>query len=156
MVAASHRRDACRGASNPRNGRHPGSSLTPTHGRAPELFSVLDITTATAAMSEYQYFELQAIDRPLSEGNRKAVRDLSARARITATSFTNSYEWGDFKADPAKLMERWFDLHLYLANWGSRRLMIRLPTRMVNRHFIDTFLKEVDCAELRSVGENLI
>jgi len=53
-------------------------------------------------------------------------------------------------------MERWFDLHLYLANWGSRRLMIRLPTRMVNRHFIDTFLKEVDCAELRSVGENLI
>ncbi|HYS88529.1 MAG TPA: hypothetical protein VEN78_26530 [Bradyrhizobium sp.] len=27
--AASHRRDACRGASNPRNGRHPASRLTP-------------------------------------------------------------------------------------------------------------------------------
>jgi hypothetical protein len=78
-------------------------------------------------MSEYQYYEFQAVDRPLSETDREALRDLSTRARITATSFTNSYEWGDFRGDPAKLMERWFDLHLYFANWGSRRLMIRLP-----------------------------
>jgi hypothetical protein len=107
-------------------------------------------------MSEYQYFEFQAIDRPLSEADRKALRDLSTRARITATSFTNTYEWGDFKGDPAQLMERWFDLHLYLANWGSRRLMIRWPTRMVNRHRLDAFLGEVDCAELTVVGDNLI
>jgi hypothetical protein len=107
-------------------------------------------------MSEYQYYEFQAIDRPLSEADRQALRDLSTRARITATSFTNSYEWGDFKGDPAKLMERWFDLHLYLTNWGSRRLMIRLPTRMVNRHLLDAFLEEVDCATLSVSGENLI
>src|SRR5450755_674868 len=107
-------------------------------------------------MSEYQYYEFQAIDRPLSEADRQALRDLSTRARITATSFTNSYEWGDFKGDPAKLMERWFDLHLYLANWGSRRLMIRLPTRMIDRHLIETFLKEVDCAGLTVTGENLV
>jgi hypothetical protein len=107
-------------------------------------------------MSEYQYYEFQAIDRPLSEADRQALRDLSTRARITATSFTNSYEWGDFKGDPAKLMERWFDLHLYLSNWGSRRLMIRLPTRMVNRHLLDAFLEEVDCATLSVSGENLI
>jgi hypothetical protein len=107
-------------------------------------------------MSEYQYYEFQAIDRPLSEADRQALRDLSTRARITATSFTNSYEWGDFKGDPAKLMERWFDLHLYLANWGSRRLMIRFPARMVNRDLIDAFLGEVDCAGLTVVGPNLI
>ena len=107
-------------------------------------------------MSEYQYYEFQAIDRPLSEADRQALRDLSTRARITATSFTNSYEWGDFKGDPAKLMERWFDLHLYLTNWGSRRLMIRLPTRMVNRDLLDAFLGEVDCAGLTVAGENLI
>jgi hypothetical protein len=53
-------------------------------------------------------------------------------------------------------MERWFDLHLYLANWGSRRLMIRLPTRMVNRDLLDAFLGEVDCAGLTVTGENLI
>jgi hypothetical protein len=107
-------------------------------------------------MSEYQYYEFQAIDHPLSEADRQALRDLSTRARITATSFTNSYEWGDFKGDPAKLMERWFDLHLYLANWGSRRLMIRLPERLVDRRSLDAFLGEVDCATLWVSGENLI
>ncbi|MFZ0810806.1 MAG: hypothetical protein WCB33_17140 [Bradyrhizobium sp.] len=107
-------------------------------------------------MSEYQYYEFQAIDRPLSEADRQALRDLSTRARITATSFTNSYEWGDFKGDPAKLMERWFDLHLYLTNWGSRRLMIRLPKRLVDRRLLDAFLGEVDCAALSVSGENLI
>jgi hypothetical protein len=107
-------------------------------------------------MSEYQYYEFQAIDRPLSEADRQALRDLSTRARITATSFTNSYEWGDFKGDPAKLMERWFDLHLYLANWGSRRLMIRLPKRLVDRRVLDPFLGEVDCVTLWVSGENLI
>jgi hypothetical protein len=107
-------------------------------------------------MSEYQYYEFQAIDRPLSEADRQALRDLSTRARITATSFTNSYEWGDFKGDPAKLVERWFDLHLYIANWGSRRLMIRLPKRLVDRPLLDAFLGEVDCAALWISGENLI
>ena len=68
-------------------------------------------------MSEYQYYEFQAIDRPLDETDLKALRNLSSRAQITATSFTNHYEWGDFKGSPRKLMERWFDLHLYLANW---------------------------------------
>ena len=48
-------------------------------------------------MSEYQYYEFQAIDRPLDESDREALRSLSSRAQITATSFTNHYEWGDFK-----------------------------------------------------------
>ncbi len=107
-------------------------------------------------MSEYQYYEFQTIDGLLSESDRQALRGLSTRARITATSFANAYEWGDFKGDPAKLMERWFELHLYLANWGSRRLMIRLPNRLVDRCLVDAFLREVDCAELRVSGENLI
>jgi hypothetical protein len=107
-------------------------------------------------MSEYQYYEFQAIDRPLSDADRQALRDLSTRARITATSFTNSYEWGDFKGDPAKLMERWFDLHLYIANWGSRRLMIRLPARLIDRDRLDAFVGQVDCVGFGAVGEYLI
>ncbi len=107
-------------------------------------------------MSEYQYYEFQAIDRPLGGADQKALRALSTRARITATSFTNSYEWGDFKGDPAKLMENCFDLHLYLANWGSRRLMIRWPVHLVDRNLLDAFLGAVDGAELRRAGQNLI
>ena len=108
------------------------------------------------AMSEYQYYEFQAIDRPLSDADREALRALSTRARITATSFTNSYEWGDFKGNPGNLMERWFDLHLYLANWGSRRLMIRLPEHLVDRSFVETFIAEADCVSVKVSGENLI
>ena len=107
-------------------------------------------------MSEYQYYEFKAVDRRLSETDREALRDLSTRARITATSFTNSYEWGDFKGDPTELMERWFDLHLYFASWGSRRLMIRLPARLIDRRLIDTFLGEIECAGLHATGDNLI
>jgi hypothetical protein len=107
-------------------------------------------------MSEYQYYEFQAIDRPLGGADQDALRALSTRARITATSFTNSYEWGDFKGDPARLMEKWFDLHLYMANWGSRRLMLRWPARLVDRHLLDTFLGKVDYVTIRCVGQNLI
>ncbi len=112
--------------------------------------------TTEAALSEYQYYEFQAIDRPLSKADQQALRALSTRARITATSFTNSYEWGDFKGDPAKLMDRCFDLHLYLANWGTRRLMIRLPKRLVDAQHLNELLRKVDCAELRGSGENLV
>ena len=47
-------------------------------------------------VSEYRYYEVQAIDRPLGEADMEALRTLSTRARITATSFTNHYKWGDF------------------------------------------------------------
>jgi hypothetical protein len=57
-------------------------------------------------MSEYQYYEFQAIDRPLDRAAQEALRSISSRARITATSFTNHYEWGDFKGDPRKFMEQ--------------------------------------------------
>ncbi len=107
-------------------------------------------------MSEYQYYEFQAIDRPLGEADQKALRKLSTRARITATSFTNHYEWGDFKGDPARLIEQWFDLHLYLANWGTRRLIMRLPRRLVERVRLDTFLFDVDWVKVWEKGENLI
>ena len=80
-------------------------------------------------MSEYRYYECQAIDGPLGEVDREALRTLPTRTRIAATSLSNHYEWGDFKGDLRRLMER---LHLYLANWGTRRLMIRLPKRLVD------------------------
>lgn len=107
-------------------------------------------------MSEYQYYEFRTIDRPLGEADRRALRTLSTRARITATSFTNSYEWGDFKGDPDELMEQWFDLHLYLANWGTHRLIIKLPAQMIDRRGLDAFLEKVDCAVVRAVGAALI
>jgi hypothetical protein len=107
-------------------------------------------------MSEYQYYEFQAIDAPLTDADQKALRALSTRAEITTKRFTNSYDWGDFKGDPAKLMERWFDLHLYLANWGSRRLMMRLPKRLFDQRQVSPFLDKVDDVAITASGANLI
>jgi len=81
-------------------------------------------------MSEYQYYEFQAIDRALSKRQLGELRSISTRADITATSFVNVYNWGDLKADPRRMMEKYFDAFVYVANWGSRRFMLRLPGRL--------------------------
>ncbi|PZH16355.1 hypothetical protein C1I97_06790 [Streptomyces sp. NTH33] len=78
-------------------------------------------------MSEYQYYEFQALDRPLSREEQEQLRAISTRARITATSFTNTYNWGDLSGNPRRMVERCFDAHLYVTNWGTHRLMLRLP-----------------------------
>ncbi|MFJ9752730.1 hypothetical protein [Streptomyces chartreusis] len=83
-------------------------------------------------MSEYQYYEFCAVDRPLNRGQLAALRAISTRAHITATSFTNSYQWGDLKADPRTLVERYFDAHLYLTNWGTHRLIVKLPAALLS------------------------
>lgn len=82
-------------------------------------------------MSEYQYYEFLAVDLPLDERQQAEVRAVSTRARITATSFTNEYHWGDFRGDPHTLMQRYYDAHLYLANWGTHRVMLRLPRALL-------------------------
>jgi hypothetical protein len=107
-------------------------------------------------LSEYQHYEFLTVDRPLTEADRAELRAISSRAQITSTSFTNVYNYGDLRGDPLKLMERWFDLHLYFANWGTRRLMMRLPARLVDRQRLDDALSKVELAELKPSGENLI
>ena len=83
-------------------------------------------------MSEYQYYEFLALDRPLTAEQRAELRAISTRAEITATRFVNEYQWGDLKGDPRKMVERYFDAFLYLANWGTRRLMFRLPREVLD------------------------
>jgi hypothetical protein len=90
-------------------------------------------------MSEYQYYEFLAVDRALNERQLAELRALSTRARITPTSFVNTYEWGNFRGDPRRLIERYFDAFLYLANWNTRQLMIRLPKRLLEIETAATF-----------------
>ena len=41
-------------------------------------------------MSEYQYYDFRALDRPLTSRQQSALRAISSRAEITSTSFTNA------------------------------------------------------------------
>src|SRR5512135_909561 len=90
-------------------------------------------------MSEYQYYEFRAIDRPLNQKEVDQLRALSTRAEITPTSFTNTYHWGDFKGDPDVLMDRYFDAFVYVANWGTHRLMFRIPRRFLDAEAASTY-----------------
>jgi len=83
-------------------------------------------------ISEYQYYEFLAIDRPLTEGEMAELRMLSTRAEITPVSFTNVYNWGNFKGDPNILMQYYFDAHVYVANWMTAIFMIRIPIEVLN------------------------
>jgi hypothetical protein len=83
-------------------------------------------------MSEYQYYEFQAIDRPLTEKQINELRACSSRATITPTRFVNVYNWGDLQGNPSDWMEKHFDVFLYLANWGTHRLMLRLPRALLD------------------------
>jgi hypothetical protein len=107
-------------------------------------------------MSEYQYYEFQAIDKPLSSTDRAALREISTRAEITTTSMINRYHWGDFKGDTDKLMKSLFDLHLYLTNWGSRRLMIRLPKRHVDVRMLERASFALDCVEVHEIRSHVV
>jgi len=40
-------------------------------------------------MSEYQYYEFQALDRPLTQPQMRELRGFSTRAKITPTRFVN-------------------------------------------------------------------
>src|SRR5205807_10509685 len=85
-----------------------------------------------SGLSEYQYYEFQAVDRRLTEKEMAELRSVSTRGRITPTSFVNEYSWADFKGDEDAWMEKYFDAFLYLANWGTHVMKLRLPGRLLD------------------------
>lgn len=90
-------------------------------------------------MSEYQYYEFVAIDRPLTREEMAELRSRSSRATITSTSFVNEYHWGDLKGDPADWMRRYFDAFIYVANWCSCRLALRVPHAVFSKAELKRF-----------------
>jgi hypothetical protein len=106
-------------------------------------------------MSEYQYYEFQASERPLTESQMRELPSYSTRARITSTRFVNEYQWGDFKGDPRAWIEKYFDAFLYLANWGARDFMFRLPRHVLAYEIAQRYCCG-DSALARGKGEWII
>ena len=106
-------------------------------------------------VSEYQYYEFQAIDRPLTGGQMEKLREISSRAEITPTRFTNFYTFGNFKGDPTKMVERYFDAYLYLANWGTHQFTLRLPRQALDIEFAQNYCAG-ESATARARGEFII
>jgi len=94
-------------------------------------------------MSEYQYYEWQTIDRPLSSREQTDVNGLSSHMdTVTSTQAIVTYSWGDFKHDPQKVLLNYFDAFLYDSNFGWRRLIFRLPKNLVDLQSLQPYLLE--------------
>jgi len=102
-------------------------------------------------MSEYQYYEWQTLERPLSAAEQEAVNGLSSHIDVTSSQAIVTYQWGDFKHDPIHVLAKYFDAYLYLANWGTRRLAFRFPKGMVEAATIEPYCDEYH-TNLKTIG----
>lgn len=107
-------------------------------------------------MSEYQYYEFRALDRRLTSEQQRRLRALSSRAEISATRFTNEYSFGDFRGDPGRLLEEYFDAYLYAANWGTRELAFRLPRALLDAQTARRYCDEEYRAWVTQTTEHVI
>ena len=107
-------------------------------------------------MSEYQYYEFRALDRRLTAEQQQRLRSLSSRAEISATRFTNEYSFGDFRGDPGRLLEEYFDAYLYAANWGTRELAFRLPRALLDAQTAQRYCAVEHRAWVTQTAEHVI
>lgn len=88
---------------------------------------------------EYQYYEFQALDRPLTREDKEYVSSLSSRTQPTSRQAIFTYSYGDFRADPLKVLARCFDALFYQANWGTTQLAFRFPATVVDRQNFEPY-----------------
>ncbi len=77
-------------------------------------------------MSEYQFVAFRAVDRALTDRELAYAERQSTRAQITRWSFENEYHFGDFHGNVAGLLCHGYDIHLHYANYGVRKIALRL------------------------------
>lgn len=107
-------------------------------------------------MSEYQYYEFQAIDRPLTAEEQAYVRTLSRRVEPTPTRAVFTYSYGDFRGDPLTLLETCFDAMLYVANWGSTRLAFRFPRAAIDLDRLTPYAAAFDEITLTATERHVV
>ena len=116
---------------------------------------VVRLKTGAAGVSEYQYYEFLALDRPLTPVQLEELRSISSEAEITANEFISEYQWGELAGDPREMMERYFDAFMYWANFGTRQLMFRLPREALAGEAVRPFVS-TEAFSVIETGSHLI
>jgi len=83
-------------------------------------------------MSEYQYYEFQTIDRPLTKAEQQEISELSSRVQLSSTRAAFTYNYANFRYEPKQLLVKYFDAMFYIANWGTLQLMFRFPKHLID------------------------
>jgi hypothetical protein len=106
-------------------------------------------------MSEYQFYEFQAVDRLLTRAELEVMSKISSRSTLTASAAVFVYNYKDFPADEEKILAAYYDAYLYLSAWGSRRLMFRFPAAAVDLEGMRRYAA-ADLVEIREQGQYVI
>ena len=94
-------------------------------------------------MSEYQYYGWQALDSHLNEKELEEVSALSSHMNeVSPTRAVVTYQWGSFKYKPEQILLKYFDVFVYDSNFGSRRLIFRIPKKLLDPRAIEAYLDD--------------
>jgi hypothetical protein len=104
-------------------------------------------------MSEYQYYEFLSIDCPLTLEQKAKVSSLSSRANVTSRSAVFSYNYGDFRGDIDMLMKDYFDAMMFIASYGVRRLIFRIPFSLIDMKKVEQYriARDISIKQTRSL-----
>jgi hypothetical protein len=91
-------------------------------------------------MSEHQYYEFAATDGPISDEGLRYARGCSSRANVSRVRWQNTYSFGDFHGSVDTLL-KYYDVHFYIANWGTVRLGLALPKGAIASETIQPYLR---------------
>ncbi len=87
-------------------------------------------------MSEFQYYEFHAVDKPLNSEDLESVRGMSSRVQLSSRKAVFTYSYSDFRYDEEEVLINYFDFMFYIANWGSKRIMMKFPADLVDYEFL--------------------
>lgn len=90
-------------------------------------------------MGLFQYYEFYAIDKELTAKEREEVDRLSSRFSPTARRAVFSYSYSDFSHNVEDVLLKYFDFFAYIANWGAKRIMFKIPEDLIDYKSIQKY-----------------
>jgi hypothetical protein len=107
-------------------------------------------------MTEYQYYEWRTIDRRLTKKQIAGLRALSAPMDIvTPVRAMVTYTGENFQYDPEEILAKYFDAFLYLAHWGTRRLVFRFSRTQIDANRVRAYCLD-EWLTLTQAGEDYL
>ena len=106
-------------------------------------------------MSEYQYYEWQKLESPLTIAEQNAVDALSSHIEVSAMQASVSYNWSSFGHDPMRVLAKYFDAYLYFANWGSYELAFSFLKGLIDAAALEVYFDE-EHVNIREIEGKLV